>query len=334
MTVHARLDALAAGVLRAAPGAERLHPHNFLPGVSSAALQKHTALQIRRLETTPGTSVRVIQTDDGSWLIGAVVRQPWDSARLGVSCAKLVFFGNPNGDCAMGREVASVLDDLIGIAQRQGVGLVNAKVAADTPLATRLAHDERFELVNEEIVFLASETATGAQVPEGISIDCCKWLPVTACEFLDVEFPHSRFHRDRHIDRRRADALWRQSLVNAARGEYDELIAACSADGRAHGIVACRDDGLDGMLGGVVRDFFLVAVAGGSRGRGVATALVAEAARRSHVARWITVSTQTDNVVACRVYAKAGFVPRQRVLNYHLWLGPAQPSLTKKTSSI
>ncbi len=125
---------------------------------------------------------------------------------------------------------------------------------------------------------------------------------------------HSRFQRDSRIPNERFVALYRTWMSRSATRELADSVWVASKGSSPVGFVT-------GSVAEASGDIGLVAVSGGSRGDGVASALVASMGRwmLTRGATTSTVVTQQENLAACRLYEKAGFAVHSRSGIHHLW---------------
>jgi len=132
----------------------------------------------------------------------------------------------------------------------------------------------------------------------------------------------SRFHHDRHFDRRRCDALYAGWIETSCADPAGVVLVAAAADpaGPPAGYVTgtIGEDG-EGRIG-------LFAVAADARGRGVGGALIAA------VLDWfagrgadpVSVVTQGRNVRAQRLYQRFGMRTRSVEPWFHRWWPPQE----------
>jgi len=123
----------------------------------------------------------------------------------------------------------------------------------------------------------------------------------------------SRFYADGQFDRARCDDLFAHWIERSCGGWADRVFVF-DHDGRAAGYVTVHRHGDAAQIG-------LVGVHERARGRGAASALVAEARRwcDAEGLRPLTVVTQGGNAAALALYQAAGFDVTTVALWYHRW---------------
>ncbi len=128
---------------------------------------------------------------------------------------------------------------------------------------------------------------------------------------------YSRFRLDPRFPRRTFEKLYRTWIERSARREIaDAVLTIAPANERENvcGMATVTLQGIRGAIG-------LIAVDERMRGRGFASALLR--AVHAHLVRRgcerVLVTTQLDNVAACRLYARAGYEIDTVQNVYHFW---------------
>jgi dTDP-4-amino-4,6-dideoxy-D-galactose acyltransferase len=124
----------------------------------------------------------------------------------------------------------------------------------------------------------------------------------------------TRFYHDPHFPNDRCGELYAEWILSSCNGGADAVLVADVHD-RAAGYVSCQlENETIGQIG-------LIAVAPGSRGRGLGARLVAAALDRFVVARATeaVVVTQARNIAALRLFERAGYAVTETELWFHKW---------------
>jgi len=128
----------------------------------------------------------------------------------------------------------------------------------------------------------------------------------------------TRYYFDPRVPRERCDALY-ERWVEASLEGFADAVLVTGAPGQPTGYVTCKLDraAKTGNIG-------LIATAPDARGKGLGRALVEGAIRwmAEQGATTMNVVTQGRNVVAQRLYQRAGYVTADLSLYYHRWFTP------------
>lgn len=125
---------------------------------------------------------------------------------------------------------------------------------------------------------------------------------------------YSRYWVDPKICREDARRLYRLWLDNSLSRQFADHVLVCESDGRQTGLVTAKIKGPELSIG-------LIATDSRYRGQGIGGAMVQTivnlAAQQGLKAE---VTTQADNLPACRFYELHGFSIHRQDYVYHLWL--------------
>ena len=133
-----------------------------------------------------------------------------------------------------------------------------------------------------------------------------------------VSHTDSRFFSDPKLPDGQAARLFERWIERDCAIDVGGWVGVIDAGGTPSGYITAR---LDDQRRGWIR---LIAVAAEARGRGLGTALVAEAGRwlLTQGVEEVRVVTQGRNLGAQRLYQQAGFRTASLKLWYHRWFGP------------
>jgi dTDP-4-amino-4,6-dideoxy-D-galactose acyltransferase len=235
----------------------------------------------------------------------------WDSQHFGFRIARAV---GPELD-------AGELGKILGRARRSGVRLVYWAAEMTRAAPRHLLEEFRGSLVDRKVTFARSLTALEAasekRAPCVITVHAqaepspqLVQLAVTAGEF-------SRFRQDQRIGAESFRRLYEIWLLRSIQGELADVVLVAAAGetcAQPLGFVTVALQDGDGSIG-------LIAVSESARGRGIGRSLVEAGHRwlRERDAWRVTVITQLENHVACRLYARCGYEQMQLQHVYHFW---------------
>jgi len=126
---------------------------------------------------------------------------------------------------------------------------------------------------------------------------------------------YSRFKKDKNFNKREFERLYIKWLRNSINGTYaDECYAIKNEKEIYQGLITCKKNNSSLHIG-------LIAVNPEAQGKGLGTVLikrVEQYAKKKHI-KSIMVTSQLDNIEACRFYEKSGFVKKKQYNVYHKW---------------
>lgn len=233
---------------------------------------------------------------------------PWDSAH----------FGFQIGKAQWSKDVRALLS-LITQAIRQGLTLVYLFTPPDEILPDFVYNycvdvfcSRRADFA-KKLTHAGRSPALGSNLVE-LTLSNCDLDQVRQLGLMAGKY--SRFIRDGHFPRDRAEEMFRLWAQNSVRGVLaDVVVGAFSCKGELIGLITAKEEASVARIG-------LVAVAPAFRGQGIGKELLS-AIEGWCAARGITnvkVTTQSENLEACALYQKCGYslVEEQNV--FHLWL--------------
>jgi ribosomal protein S18 acetylase RimI-like enzyme len=196
-------------------------------------------------------------------------------------------------------------------------GFAYARVpTADVRLA-QLLEDAGFRLVDAGITLEArsiDDTAIDDTGAAGSGIRMARADDAARIEAIArAAFRFSRFHLDPHIPRAVADEIKAQWAANFFHGRRGDHMVVADRGGAVAGFLQLLA-GPDGTL-----TIDLIGVAEAHRGHGLASGMIAFAARECGRPERIRVGTQAANVGSLRLYERLGFTvaATSYVLHYH-----------------
>ncbi len=207
------------------------------------------------------------------------------------------------------------LEDVLQKLRSEDVRLVYWSLPVEAPFDVA---ELGGRLVDRKTTFVINiKSATAIRATPNIPVFACRaGLADNALYNLAMQAgEYSRFARDPQFPREKFQALYREWMRKCLTGELaDEVLAAGDAR-QPSGMITLSDRGDYGEIG-------LIAVDSAVRGRHVGEALV-RAAQSWYFARGLMhaqVVTQGDNLPACNLYKKCGYVVGQVEFFYHFWL--------------
>jgi dTDP-4-amino-4,6-dideoxy-D-galactose acyltransferase len=206
-------------------------------------------------------------------------------------------------------------------AERERVDCLYLLADAADAVTIGLAEANGFELKDLRVILARQGAAPAATALTGAQFRLARPDDLPALEALArVSFEDTRFFFDRRFDPAAAAELYAIWVRQSCAGQADAVHVAADASG-ACGFLTC-------VLRGDVGQIGLVAVEARARGRGLGAALVDAGLRwfADHGATQVEVVTQGRNIVAQRLYQRAGFLTKAMQLWYHRWFahGPTE----------
>lgn len=229
---------------------------------------------------------------------------PWDSGLFGHPVARITSEGlRPEA-------LAGTLEQL----RVQGVRLAYAVVPWQDEATRALLDAHGAQMVDRKVTFgktLAggSTPPTGVQAWQGSEVS-------PELEALALASGHlSRFRTDVRIPSHVFPTLYSTWIRRSVLGEIADAVLVARDGERLEGLVTLAQHGAVGEIG-------LLAVADGSRGKGIGRRLMAaaEAWSDSRQAERLEVVTQGANDAACALYRSAGCLVVQEQAIYHVWM--------------
>jgi dTDP-4-amino-4,6-dideoxy-D-galactose acyltransferase len=229
-------------------------------------------------------------------------------------------FGRRIGRVALPALDAESAAAAVAWAERERLDCLYLLADAADAVTIGLAEAHGFELKDLRVTLARQGPAPTAATLAGAEIRPARPGDLPALEALArASFHDTRFFFDRRFDPAAAAELYAIWVRQSCAGQADAVHVAADASG-ACGFLTC-------VLRGDVGQIGLVAVEARARGRGLGAALVDAGLRwfADHSATRVEVVTQGRNIVAQRLYQRAGFLTEAVQLWYHRWFahGPA-----------
>ncbi|MCK3655510.1 hypothetical protein A4G19_07030 [Pasteurellaceae bacterium Macca] len=194
-----------------------------------------------------------------------------------------------------------------GDACEEAFDLLQAKIPAHRQPWLHHIQRQGFQFVEGEMLFrlpltncakktTACHRAIEAEIPE-------------LCDLFGGAFPHSRW-RAPWFSQGENQRFYQQWISNAVLGRFDDLCLVKKIAGQIVGGVSLRVRNEEATLG-------LLAVSPTQRGKGIACELLAMAQHYSVTqgAKWLNIATQTQNLLAIRLYQSFG----AEIHHIHYW---------------
>ena len=247
----------------------------------------------------------------------------WDSALLGVTCAKVNSCGVVLSNVGCERPLlVAALGELKTQAQSGLADNVFFRAPAADQAAVRAAEDAGFRTIGIHLEF-SMDSTRGPEAEQSSAIGVRHAVPEDASALADIadQFQDDRFHRDGRFDRGRVANLWKTSVQNALAGRAEAVLVA-ETDRRVAGfLVLTRDAPVEDGVARPAGRVFLIAVSPAKRRRGVGTLLLQEARCYSERQGFtgLRVGTQITNGAAIAQYEAAGFRLREGFYELSWW---------------
>ena len=243
----------------------------------------------------------------------AVDLEPFDSEVFGRTIGRVVAV-----DPASSATFDALLRELIVAARDFGFGQLLRRVDTGERPEVWALHHAGFELMDIGVTFSRPPSgSTAAPRGEGVVVRAATQPDVEAIAGDDTLTWASRYESDPTYSPAQLRDLRRRWIWNSFHARADAFLVA-EVDGRVGSFATCIVDPRSRH-----GDIDLVATLPAFRGRGLAPLVVDHAvAWFSDRADLVSVRTQATNVVAARVYEKAGFTMSSSDLTLRLNLGP------------
>jgi len=235
----------------------------------------------------------------------------WDTECFGFPVARIVPESLPT----------PVLVDVLTRAQQRGFRLVYWTTAPHCTLGVELLQQFHRVLADRKVIWRRELTGAALPVtapPRGFQVRRFPKGPASPSliNLAVAAGMYSRFRVDHRFPRLAFDDLYRTWIERSTRREIADavLIGATEGSDEAQGMITVAVEGDTARIG-------LIAVAAQARGRGLGAALM-RAAHEHMVRRGCVqakVATQSDNVIACRLYQSAAYRLDAARNVYHFW---------------
>jgi dTDP-4-amino-4,6-dideoxy-D-galactose acyltransferase len=202
--------------------------------------------------------------------------------------------------------------------QHEAIDCLYLLAASNDGMTTALAEDKGFHLVDLRLTFERKISSDFTTLPPASGFMIRPHQPSDLDVLVAISrksFTDARFYYDSCFSVEKADQFYEIWIRNSTNGSgfADEVLIA-DANGLTLGYISCKRRGTLGEIG-------LVGVEGAARGAGVGAALVNASLEwfAKHGCERVQVITQGRNLVAQRLYQRAGFLTSDLKLWYHKW---------------
>lgn len=234
---------------------------------------------------------------------------PWDSDFFGLRIARFVpaHLSEQSAQSAIGYCHEQRIDCLYLLLEDDRASLDAAAANGFQYVDTRITLSRSLSGYSAPTGRFLVRTAKSADVAELVHI-------------ARTSYHHSRFYKDSHFSKERADDLYQTWIEQSCAGSANGVLVA-DLDSQPAGYITCHlgEDGA-GSIG-------LMAVAERARGLRLGLELInaALAYFAAHEMRSASVVTQESNAPARQSYERCGFTEKSRQLWFHYW----SPGATK-----
>lgn len=234
----------------------------------------------------------------------------WDSRLLGVKCGLIDATGfNPL------TQPATLTNLVKALCKKKDFEFITIKIPYNFINSVNSMVKFGASLIDTELSFIYSGNLTSSKdriLSDKIKFKFCKEFKGDALVPLAKEMRFSRFFKDSNIPKYKAIHLWEESIRNHCEGLKDQSLIAYY-DGKPCGIVTLEFQDINNIR------LFLVGVLRRYRRKDVAKTMLTAIVNRYSMKHGIRVETQSDNVIAQRLYQSAGFKLEDLKYILHYW---------------
>jgi len=256
--------------------------------------------RLRPEAAIPGDALVFCDRPQEPGLVAAMCADEWESTVLGLRAGRISFEGE--FAAAMKDELALYIDRQTECLKAE---YVLTRVPSRCSALLLYLQDRGFSVLESLVEFSASSHAVAAQGEGGdVSFRAAREADIARCADMICLNAHSRYETDPTLGPAVEQRAYRSWLVNSLAGREFFFVAELGSD--PVGFMTWRPaDDRSGRIG-------LLAVAPVAVGRGVGRSLLRFGAGQMVAAQVdeIRVGTSGANLRAQRLYAKAGFSPR------------------------
>ncbi|GAA4373040.1 GNAT family N-acetyltransferase [Hymenobacter koreensis] len=232
---------------------------------------------------------------------------PWDSTFFGFGVAKVV----------LAEAAESSFHQLRAKATAQGIRLVYCYVDPTDALSKNAVQQQSLPLLDRKATWIKRIDEQEFNAGEGVRV--LAGNDAVTASLLELAWQsgaYSRFLLDPKIPYPVFQRLYEIWLHNTLQNNQAGVVLTTGAVGQETGLITLEQ--LEGGAAGIG----LLAVDTKSRRRGLGQQLIRAAIQQAQ--QWqapeLRVVTQLDNIPACSLYERAGFLLQQVRLVYHWWL--------------
>nr|MDO8100882.1 GNAT family N-acetyltransferase [Candidatus Njordarchaeota archaeon] len=277
----------------------------------------------------PQTTKLAMTKENQTIGIALVDESKWDSEILGVKYGKMkVLCFHPETDL---EERAYLLENLVTKLSKEGFKLVIARNPMDD-VSTINALEREGAVVTDVLVTFQRDTKnppSSQVIMDGVRIsEASENDEGDAVKIARSVFRIDHFHSDQRLPNNKSDELYAKWTANSFHGLANVVLVAMKGS-KMLGFITCKTENLTPKYKYGVID--LVGVANESKGKGIGTALVADALKWfSKSVSSVYVGTQSGNICALRLYEKLGFKAASAEATLHLWI-PQEGKRSRKS---
>lgn len=224
----------------------------------------------------------------------------WDSGFFGLRIGRAEFFSKEEGENLVNQK-AKVKEefDLVYVFTNHGLGFsdVNAK------------------LVDEKVVYALSDTSCSEPSSDVILWEENRGVTEDLLHLALVSGKYSRFRLDDGLPQGSYERLYSRWIERSVNQSIASEVFCYMVEGVPRGLVTLNDNNGVGTIG-------LVAIHENFQHQGIGSAMMRHViyfSKENQIAK-LSVATQLNNILACRLYEKCGFVVESVTDVWHWWL--------------
>lgn len=229
-----------------------------------------------------------------------IERLKWDSKFFGLRIGRVDIHSTDECECLKSQDATLKESfDLIYVFTNHGLGfsLANAK------------------LVDEKVVYVLSDISKSEPNLDVTLWDCGKGMTEDLLHLALVSGRYSRFKLDKSLPVGSYERLYSRWIEQSVKGALASEVFCYMVEGIPRGLITLDNKNDIGTIG-------LVAIHEDFQHRGIGSAMmrhVIHYSKEKQIEKLI-VATQLDNVPACRLYEKSGFIVESVTDVWHWWL--------------
>ena len=272
------------------------------------------------LSQHPESSFVISEQDS---VLGVIIcgKSPWDSEHFGFSVGNILHLISSEKEETKAFETKKcLLEAGTSWAKRHKIRFLLSRSDGDDLTNIHALEDHGFHFVEDILYFKYDLTSpTDLRHPE---------LKVRLSQERDLDslrmiagntFVHSRFHRDPHIEKAKADRLYEKWIETSLRKEPDSILVA-EGEGKVLGFIICEAKDLADYFGKRIMVVRLIGVSQDQKGKGVGYHLFLGALNFFKGQTDIVYgSSASVNISSSRLLLKLGFKLFSSSLTFHKW---------------